>query len=89
MGLIEETPAKRIDLFSKLLNLDYFNKRCALANDAYKGLQSSVTDIQNLKDLLSKDENDLKNLTDEYNSKNNSGVNVLISIFIISPPNSI
>lgn len=69
LGLIEETPAKRIDLFSKLLNLDYFNKRCALANDAYKGLQSSVTDIQNLKDLLSKDENDLKNLTDEYNSK--------------------
>lgn len=80
LGLIEETPAKRIDLFSKLLNLDYFNKRCTLANDAYKGLQASVTDIQNLKDLLAKDEAELKNLTDEYTSKLNEFNQKYISV---------
>lgn len=76
LGLIEETPAKRVELFSKLLNLDYFNKRYSYVNDTYKRIKDSVVDINTLKLSLQKNEDELNinkhqldELIDKFNKK--------------------
>ena len=52
-----------------------------------KALPDGIEAIQIAIQALEK-QIEMKKYCDEYNSKNNSGVKVLISIFIISPPNS-
>lgn len=76
LGLIEETPAKRVELFSKLLNLDYFNKRYSYVNDSYKRIKDSVIDVNTLKLSLQKNEDELNvnrkklnDLLEEFNKK--------------------
>ena len=61
LELVESTPSKRVELFSKLLNLDYFNKRCASVGNNAKQLKDSVKDVQTLKDSITE-------LTEKYNS---------------------
>lgn len=65
LGLVDTTSSKRIELFSKLLNLDYFNKRYNLVNESYKNLKTKVIDIGVLKDTIENKKKDLERLKTE------------------------
>lgn len=49
-SILDNSKSKRIDLFTKLLNLDYFNKRHYAVDVAQKDLKTKVVDIEKIND---------------------------------------
>lgn len=58
-SMLEATPQKRIELFSKFLNLSFLNKRVEILNATQKELEDSVTDIKSIQELLDNTNNEL------------------------------
>jgi exonuclease SbcC len=69
LELVNATPAKRIELFSKLLNLDYFTKRYGYVNAVYKEAKESIKDLHSLEDDIGQKEIDLANLKNEIDTE--------------------